>query len=237
MHALRYRDQVEWFGRPSAGYAFRIDKKRYVMKGTDVKLHRFLQKLEVFLGRTASPCSLLSFRGDFRAILADEPIPEMLWCVVFGKGLSRRIATWLLGRVRYHRGVAVLATHCQYEADPALRRQVAKAFLRLEAWSQLRDMAALDRDPIVRRIAASASRPPAAFQGRLSRFLNEDVKASAVPAGPRRERPTFFVNATPGVGLPPKSPWFIRMILERIRRLVHGSSEEGDPWFGPRAKQ
>jgi hypothetical protein len=216
MHVPRYC--LRWSEKLAVGPALRIGRKRYAMTGPDLAVRRFLEELGQHFRRTPLAGSLFPFRRDFRLIECDEPVAGLLWWVLHYHGLTRKVAIWLLGRIRHGCDVSVIA-NCQGDADPRVRRHAAKALSRLAAWGALRDIAAIDPDAVVRRIAEHASQPPAEFRSRLSRFLKEEVKAAALATG---EPSPLLVNATIGVGLPPKSSWFIRRILERIRRLVRG---------------
>jgi hypothetical protein len=225
MNAPHFR--FRWHERlAGAGRVLRIGKKRYVVNGPSQVALRFLDQFDLYLQRAAGPVSLLPFRHDFRLIEYYEPVVGLMWWAERGAGPCRKIAIWLLGRIPYGCDVSVLA-RCRFDADFRVRRHAAKALWRMGAWAALRDLAADDPDRVVRRIAEHAARPPTDFATRLSRYLRDEVHAQALASRPRRERPRLYLKATPGVGLPPKSPWFIRMILERIRRLVHGGASQG----------
>jgi hypothetical protein len=195
------------------------------MGRADVRLCAFLVNLNRFVSQATKRISLLPFRKDFRKILTDSPIAALVWFVAFGDGVSARIAVWLLSQLHYPRAVGMLIAYGQHADDPALRRRVAQAFRSLRAWQQLREMASVDNDPIVRRVAGSAVKPPTAFPERLSKFLHEEVRTKVAQSTGDQTRPALFLNATPGVGRPPRRPWFIRLILHRIHQLVRGDTE------------
>jgi hypothetical protein len=218
--------QLRWHERFLGEYrVLRVGAKYRVVNGPSRAALRFLDQFDVYLQRAAGPVSLLPFRRDFRLIEYYEPVVGLMCWADRGEGPCRTIAIWLLGRIRPLRDVSVIA-RC-HNADPHVRRHAAKALWRMEAWALLRELAADDPDPVVRRIAEHAARPPADFQSRLSRYVRDEVHSKALEELPRRERLQLYLNAVPGVGLPPKSPAFIRMILERIRRLVRGDPSEG----------
>lgn len=126
----------------------------------------------------------------------------------------RRLAVWLRGRCG---GALETATVSRFATSPdrALRKEVVRCLKRLSAWAELRAIAETDPDPQIRRLATqSGSRP---YANRLAGYC-EGI--------PRRlfQRPSPDVFVAPefeaGQGRPPKPQWLIRMILDRIRRLV-----------------
>jgi len=108
----------------------------------------------------------------------------------------------------------------RHDSDARIRKEVAKALLRLEAWAKLREIAVREEDPIVRRIANSAEIPPREFSERMIRFLDNDVEPIYQPDKGSLGVKSLCLNTTIGDGTPPKSGWYIRLVLERIRWLV-----------------
>jgi hypothetical protein len=99
---------------------------------------------------------------------------------------------------------------------------VAKALRRLEAWSLLDEMAAADPDNARIQYYAKAPITHRPFRERLSRFSSRlDHSLVAEAAGPSRM--PYWSLYTPWQGKPSKSVEFIREILWRIRRWVHGN--------------
>jgi len=162
---------------------------------------------------------LLALRKDFRAIQSDRPIRGLIWCIARDDSDLRRLAIWLLGQVgnRHTKHVLML---CSREDDVRIRKEAVRALRRLEAWAELREIAARETDPVVRRIAKSAEAPPREFSERMGRFLDNDVEVVENPDEASPGAKSLYVNTTIGDGTPPKSRWYIRLILERIRWLV-----------------
>jgi hypothetical protein len=162
---------------------------------------------------------LLALRKDFRAIQAKRPIPGLVWCIARGDSGTRRLAIWLLGRVgnRYTASVVAALSH---DSDVRVRKEVVKALRRLKASAELREIAARENDPIIRRIASSAEVPPREFSERMAKFLDNDVAVVEQPDAADSGAKPLYVNTTIGDGVPPRSRWYMRLILEHIRWLV-----------------
>jgi hypothetical protein len=113
---------------------------------------RFLDALSEFRrsllgarsGEPLPPTWLLQFRKDFRKMIADNTTAAIDWHLLTGDSALRPLFLWLLSkhadRFRLHR-------LDEYADDPSpeVRRHVAKALRRLEAWAQLREMALQNR--------------------------------------------------------------------------------------------
>jgi hypothetical protein len=106
-----------------------------------------------------------------------------------------------------------------HDRDVRIRKEVAKTLRRLGAWAELREIASREDDPVVRRFAESAEAPPRSFSERMIRFL-DDVEVVEHPDETDPGAKSLCVNTTIGDGTPPKSRWYIRLILEHIRWLV-----------------
>jgi hypothetical protein len=219
MKAPRYRDHFWYAG--SKVQRFVVYGKRYALSGHGAEVRRFLRAVDGFLERVERRADLFTLRSEFRKILARPAIPGLIWCIGWESGWTLLIAIWLLGKVRNRQTISVL-DECIAHPDVRVRRHTAKALLRMGAWSQLHDMGERDPDPVVRRWAAYAERPPQDFRTRLSRFVGHEAGLAATAAQPAPSSAEVFLAVTPGAGLPPRRPWFLRRILERIRRLVRG---------------
>ena len=220
--------------------SFQLLGKRYVMSGHDRAVVRFLDGLGDRLRgaeQAGQRLTLLQFRDDFQAIIENRPIPGLVLTIHFAPRQSRRIAVWLLGRIGNRQTVSVVSL-CTADPDVATRRAAVQALRRLSAWAMLRRIAVQERDPVIRRLAAAAERPPADFSDRLARYVRHDVDGEVRESEEPATRISLEVNAQPGSGLPPKTSWFIRRILEHIRWLV-GRDPPAQSWTplqkGPKA--
>jgi len=157
--------------------------------------------------------SLLASRPRFRDIIRHERITGLFWCVESREPDVVRLAIWLMGRIRAGVPISEIMPYC-HSPDLRIRREVARALRRLNAWAELRAIAE-DDDPRVRQLAVQ--RPAAPFATRLARV----TIAAAAPEAPRA-RPAFFARLPFGPERPLKTPEFIRAMLERIRQLVRG---------------
>jgi len=162
---------------------------------------------------------LLALRNEFRAIRRSHPLFGLLWCITRGDSETRQLAIWLFGRVANRHQTSVVAA-LSHDRDVRIRKEVAKALRRLGAWAELREIAAREDDPIVRRLAESAEAPPREFSERMTRFLDNDVEVVERPDEADPGPKSLCVNTTIGDGTPPKSRWYIRLVLEHIRWLV-----------------
>lgn len=234
-YRIRLRDRVRhrdfWVeGR----WYFWLEGRRYLLLGRDHAVRRFFKQLGSLLrqGSNSSLPILLALRQDFRAIEANRPIPGLVRCVADGDSDTRRLAIWLLGRIRNRCTTSVVAMYSR-DRDIPVRKEVAKTLRRLEAWAELREIVTREYDPVVRRIAKLAEAPPREFSERMARFLGNDVEIVEQPdeVGPGAK--SLHVNTTVGDGTPPKSRWYIRLILEHIRWLV---GRQASKFSGKQAK-
>lgn len=200
---------------PHSARAFRFQGETYRFHVADDRVKRFLDELAAWRQNNLSS-TLLSFRSDFRQVIAERPIRGLIWCAIYGQSPTRNVAIWLLGRINNLHTIRVME-QCACDPTPAVRKEVAKALRRMRAWRQLRRLAD-DVVPSVRRIAASAEAPATSFQQRMERFIRDDVAVRPVPGTAQK----LAVLVDRLEGRPPKSAAFIRQILKRIRWLVHG---------------
>lgn len=191
---------------------FKFQDRTYACWIVDERVKDFLDKLADW--RSRNPASLFSFRDDFRTIIRLRPIRGLVWCAIYRGVPTRNIAIWLLGRIRNRSVVSVLASF-QHDPSPSVRKEVAKALRRMGAWALLRELRN-DSHPVVKRIATERSATP--FQQRLFRYLHDDVRQSAVSTD--RQKMNFSTRHQPFSGCPPKTGWYIRQVLTRIRFAV-----------------
>lgn len=77
--------------------------------------------------------------------------------------------------------------------------------------------------PVVSSTPEPEAVPPPPYSERLARFLSRDVNDFDAARGTKQPSQMEFWTAGPiGPRHDPKPAWFIRMILERIHRLVRG---------------
>jgi hypothetical protein len=130
----------------------------------------------------------------------------------------RILAIWLRGRCGGSFGTSVLFRFSA-DSDTQTRKEVARSLKRMEAWAQLRAIAADDPNPRVRQMATCRMAKP--YEVRLGN-VSKNVSRLEVPIG--KQELVVSPDLDIRDGRPPKSTSFIRMILERIHRLVGGRS-------------
>jgi hypothetical protein len=128
--------------------------------------------------------------------------------------MLRLLAIWLRGHCGGTLGTSSLARFATLP-DERTRREVARAFQRMGAWSELRAMLDGDASDRIRRMATPHTSQP--FRQRLASLTNHG-ESLAVP--PSTRSLVIAPDLEIGGGRPPRSPWIFRLILERIRRLV-----------------
>jgi hypothetical protein len=96
-----------------------------------------------------------------------------------------------------------------------MRREVVRALHRMQGWSALRKIAAIDEDPVVRRMAKP--RTPPGYRYRLQEFLGKVAPRAVCPT-----RPPLIIteHCDMAAGRPAKPQWMIRYLLERIEYWV-----------------
>ncbi len=156
-------------------------------------------------------------RDDFRGMLQYmSPTVFVFLLQRTSAAPMKRLAIWLLGRSPGTLGTSAIADAAR-NGRVLIRREAARALQRKHAWAQLRDLLADDEDARVRRFATQRSPQP--YQQRLESFLG-DVTPRETSG--RRAALQVAADLASSPGRPPKSPQFIRYILEHIRALVSG---------------
>jgi hypothetical protein len=131
------------------------------------------------------------------------------------------ICIWLISHCtdRFH--LCELKLFC-FDPNPRIRKHLAKALRRLEAWSLLAEMAAAYPGNEAIQWFAKTPTTHRPFRERMSDYLKRvDDSHATEAAGPSRM--PYWSLYTPWQGRPAKSAWFIRQILWRIRRWVRGT--------------
>ena len=169
-------------------------------------------------GEPLPPTWLLPFRKDFRKMIADNTTAAIDWHLLTGDSALRPLFLWLLSkhadRFRLHR-------LDEYADDPSpeVRRHVAKALRRLEAWAQLREMALQNPDDAKIQWNANAPTTRRPFAERLKDFTSivDDSHAGEVFTPSRMP---FWSLERVWERTPPKSIELMRRMLRRIRHWV-----------------
>jgi hypothetical protein len=188
---------------------------------------RFLKQLEInHLERLTaqpgglSPGWLLSYRTTFRTIAGRESGPAVRMYLLDCPVVMTPLGVWLLGqcadRCRLY-GLEEFGRH----SSASVRRHAARALRRQEAWSQLRVLA--ENDPQDARLQWFAYAPitKRSYNERLRNFTTHlDASHAEAAAGPSRM--LLWFRDFNWQGVPPKSAEYIRWILARIHRLIHG---------------
>lgn len=197
-----------------------IGKRVYVLANNDYAVEQFLDRL--VLARTQDrdqarlPPRLLSFRKDFREIVATRPIAGLVKCFVTrASSEQQRLAVWLLGHCGQKSEATLLFEQAGW-CSLIVRREIVRSLRRLNALRECAKMGACEEDQRLKRIANSTKRD---FRKTLAKWQVADAVAVTPPSRPF-ELLVDLGNASPHR---PKSPDFIRRVLERIRLLLRGS--------------
>jgi hypothetical protein len=128
------------------------------------------------------------------------------------------ICIWLVGRFSDRMHLYELKSF-RHSLSPQLRRHVAKALRRLEAWSLLREMAKDNPDDVHIQWFAAAPTSHRSFKERLKNFTSgvDDSRAGEVATPSQMP---FWAVETFWCYTPPKSDALIRRMLRRIRHWV-----------------
>ncbi len=130
---------------------------------------------------TRSPSCLLPYRPMVREMMQSPPRALLIYVAATATNPTvQRAAIWLRGRCRGSLGTATLA-RLWMSADVGLRKEVTRAFKRMEAWDYLRVIETSDPNPRIRRLANQPT--PRAFPVRLARFLARIKRREAGPSG------------------------------------------------------
>jgi hypothetical protein len=186
---------------------------------------RLLEDLLVARATALKPTWMLCFRSRIRGLGGDMRAVLSAALERSGDPSGRLLVIWLRGRCGGSLGTSCLVRFSQ-DPNARIRREVARALKRMGAWGPLREMAATDPDPRIRRMATV--RPPRPYSSRLQAFTRHCVQRV-----PRVRASRLFLASEIGGGVakPPKSATLIRDVLRRIQRLVRGvrASEPPSP--------
>ena len=201
------------------GYVFRYQGRRYQLWGSDIRGLRCLAEMAVPPSSGERPVPLWQQRHELREILhTTSPAALALLLERARSRRLRRLAICLLGHTDGHLGTKALAKIARSN-DTRICRDAARALRHKQAWPELHDIAQISSDPRVRALA----RPPVrrAYRERLNGFLT-DVEPQPISQTSRELVVDIDLAKRPG--RPPRTRAMIRLVLERIRRLVRGLS-------------
>jgi hypothetical protein len=170
-------------------------------------------------GAARSTSWLLRYRPRFRRVEDSLPTPIHAYLRKCPESMTP-IAIWLLGRCAIRTEHFALFEFAR-NAPPAARRHAARALRRLEAWEKLRTLAR--ENPADSKMAwyAHALVTKRNFRERLRNFAEHvDHSHAAEAAGPSRM--SIWFADVDWIRRPPKPVAYIRQILQRIHRWVHG---------------
>jgi hypothetical protein len=194
----------------------------------DYEASRFLtalcdyrQEWVIAKGARQLPTSwMLPFRDDFRKIIAGANVATVEISLTHGDAELRPLLISLLSgmvdRFRTRRIAAYMN-----DPSPAVRKRVAKALRRMEAWSLLKEMSHKYPDDRSVQWFAQPRTSQFSFAQRLERFSRCVDRSNSHQAALASRMPLWF-SYEPGDGKPAKTAAYIRRLLLRIRRLVHG---------------
>jgi hypothetical protein len=160
------------------------------------------------------PIRLIALREDFRRMVRPEHLGVVFLWATDRDAEVARLVVWLLGRTHAQAAIPEIVTW-RGHTDVRLRREVARALARLNAWAELRTMAATDTDPRVIRLASG--RAPKPLSQRLAR-----ARISCASPAHRSASFPVFARQPLGPGRAARSAEMLRAILERIRLRVRG---------------
>jgi hypothetical protein len=201
--------------------------RRIVRWRGEVWAFRALKKLEAELAEDAAQGNhgdrqrrlrILSHRGDFRRIIGEAHPAVMKLYLSKCPAEMAPLAVWLWGRCADRFRLHGLAAYC-FDPSTQVRRRVAKALRRLEAWSYLRLMAAAYPDDAKIQWYATAPTTRRSFAGRLKNFTSGVDDSHADEVATPSQMP-FWALESFWSYTPPKSVVMIRRMLRRIQHWV-----------------
>jgi hypothetical protein len=202
-----------------AGYVFRYQGRRYQLWGSDIRGLCCLAEMAVPPSPGERPLPLWQQRRELREVLhTTSPAALALLLERARSRRLRRLAICLLGHTDGHLGTKALVKIARSN-DTRICRDAARALRHKQAWPELSDIARTTSDLRVRALATPPVRT--AYRDRLTEYLT-DVEPQ--PITPTHRELVMEVDLAKRSGRPPRTRAFIRLVLERIRRLVRGLS-------------
>lgn len=194
------------------GKKFQLEGSQYRILAADIDALALLARLHAARPWPPNVYWLLPFRDLLR-----RPSAGMIFAYAAQQcryPQLRCLAIWLRGRRGGKIGMHTMAALYR-GGDATLRKEVTRALKRMQAWSELRRIQACDPEPRIRRLARQ--KPPQPYRTRMTQFMQQVTPCQSLPAHIPFFEQSHLEIQEPN---PPKSPSFIRSILERIRALV-----------------
>lgn len=209
------------FGFPvKRDYGFRLRGRRYWVGAAGVRTLKLLACIYRACVTSDDRNWPLRLRRQIRKVEMLDATPVLCFVVERTRNpLLRILAIWLRGRCGSALGTASIVRFAN-DPDEATRKEVARALRRMQAWGPLQEMADVETNPRIQWLATvHASKP---YAQRLANFTKRVACLPTTPSGqPLFVSPELDLSQ----GHPPKPASFIRMILERIHRLLTGQKK------------
>jgi hypothetical protein len=212
MSRPRYRtDPEDWFR--SGGH---IHLSAAVQLLRELRKHR-AHLVSIYQGEIPSTW-LLRYRTDFRLLAEQGNGLVIQRFISVGDPALRPIFIWLLSKHANRFFLLGINEHCD-DISPVVRKHVAKALRRLEAWALLKKMAA--RHPQDERLRWFATAPTTKrpFSERLRDFRTGIDASHAAEVVTPSQMP-YWARESLWSYTPPKSVDVIRRMLRRIQHWV-----------------
>ncbi|MEX0711493.1 MAG: hypothetical protein WD278_04045 [Pirellulales bacterium] len=198
------------------------DRKTYRLSPASIAAARFLRQVARWRALHAgeTPVRFISFKADFRRLLRAGPLAGLIWTLRYGKAEAQWMAVWLLGRFADGRVAAAVKPFYSHP-DQRIRKHAMRGVRRLLTIEGLERLAAEENDPAHGDLETAGLRR--SFSNRLTRYLEGVEGTGAADEPPGME---WFLAHELDEPVLPKSPSFIRRLLEHIRRLVHPTAAD-----------
>jgi hypothetical protein len=215
----KYRVRVsDWiFGGPGKYYAtgrFLDELSSYRLKMTELSNCTHL-----------AHTWLLPFRDDFRHLIDQgngDTIAAIQLFLRHSDSELRHVGIWLLSRFATEKHLLRIDSYC-FDRSATVRKHVARALRRLKAWNLLVEMPEAYANDAWRQCFAPELGPEASARRSFSERLRDfkrNVGDSHSGEVFTPSRMPYWSLYDPWEGKPPKTMWYIRRMLRRIRHLV-----------------
>ncbi len=212
MSRPRYRTIAEdWFR--NGGHIHPSSAVRFLRE-----LGEYRSRLDSFYEGEVPPTWLLRFRKDFRLLGEQRGGLVFQRFISLGDPALRHVYIWLLSKSASRFFFLGLDEYCD-DPNPIVRKHVAKALRRLEAWPLLTRMAEAHPEDERLRWFATAPTTKRPFSERLQNFRTAVDASHAAEVVTPSQMP-FWASESFWSYTPPKSVDVIRRMLRRIRHWV-----------------